>query len=79
MLEFSSDRKKSSVILRRDDGSLVLYCKGADNIIKSRLSATLNSAQSLALLDEHVTGYVNDGLRTLLLAKVFKKMGMCTA
>jgi len=47
-----------------------LFCKGADNIIKSRLSSTLNSPEALARIDEHVMGYVNDGLRTLLLAKV---------
>ena len=46
-----------------------LFCKGADNIIKSLLSSTLNTPKSLAQIDEHVMGYVNDGLRTLLLAK----------
>lgn len=111
VLEFTSERKKSSIILRREDNSLVvrvlvgvlgvgepmhrslvytslpsalrshlpsthtpsqpqLFCKGADNIIKSRLSSTLNSRESLQRIDEHVMGYVNDGLRTLLLAKV---------
>lgn len=47
-----------------------LFCKGADNIIKSRLSSKLNPPESLARIDEHVMNYVNDGLRTLLLAKV---------
>ena len=69
VLEFTSDRKKSSVVLRREDGSIVLFCKGADNIIKSRLSSTLNSADDMASVDADVMQYVNDGLRTLLLAK----------
>jgi len=69
VLEFTSDRKKSSVVLRREDGSVVLFCKGADNIIKSRLSSTLNSPKEMEGIDADIAQYVNDGLRTLLLAK----------
>ena len=69
VLEFTSDRKKSSVVLRREDGSIVLFCKGADNVIKSRLSSTLNSPTEMAGIDADIAQYVNDGLRTLLLAK----------
>jgi len=69
VLEFTSDRKKSSVVLRRENGSIVLFCKGADNIIKSRLSSTLNSPTEMAGIDADIAQYVNDGLRTLLLAK----------
>ena len=36
VLPFSSKRKRSSVIVRRPDNTLVLYCKGADNIILER-------------------------------------------
>jgi phospholipid-translocating ATPase len=43
--------------------------QGADNIIKSRLSTKLNSPELLAKLDDQLMGYVNDGLRTLMLAK----------
>ena len=35
--EFSSKRKRSSVIVR-EDGVIKLFCKGADNIIIERLS-----------------------------------------
>jgi magnesium-transporting ATPase (P-type) len=69
VLEFTSDRKKSSVVLRREDGSIVLFCKGADNIIKGRLSSTLNSPKEMAGIEADIAQYVNDGLRTLLLAK----------
>lgn len=69
VLEFTSDRKKSSVVLRRQDGVIVLYCKGADNVIKSRLSESLNSREELAQIDADVAQYADDGLRTLLLAK----------
>jgi magnesium-transporting ATPase (P-type) len=37
-IEFSSDRKRMSVIVQdMQDGLFKLYCKGADNIIKERL------------------------------------------
>ncbi|KAG6970136.1 hypothetical protein JG687_00002800 [Phytophthora cactorum] len=38
VLEFNSDRKRMSVIVRFPDGSIVLYCKGADDIIFDLLS-----------------------------------------
>ena len=38
VLEFNSTRKRMSVILEREDGKIVLYCKGADSIIAARMS-----------------------------------------
>lgn len=45
------------------------WWQGADNIIKSRLSTTRNSQEVLRKMEEHLIEYVNDGLRTLVLAK----------
>lgn len=39
VLEFNSTRKRMSVILRRSDGEIILFCKGADSVIYKRLSA----------------------------------------
>jgi phospholipid-translocating ATPase len=37
-MEFNSDRKRMSIVLRDpEDGHYKLYCKGADSIIKDRL------------------------------------------
>lgn len=37
-MEFNSDRKRMSILLRDpDDGLYKLYCKGADSIIIERL------------------------------------------
>ena len=36
-LEFNSSRKRMSAILRMPDGKIMLFCKGADSIIYSRL------------------------------------------
>ncbi|KAG6002044.1 hypothetical protein E4U21_003558 [Claviceps maximensis] len=37
VIEFSSKRKRMSVIIRMPDGRICIFCKGADNIILSRL------------------------------------------
>uniref|UniRef100_A0A8C7Q3Y4 Phospholipid-transporting ATPase n=1 Tax=Oncorhynchus mykiss TaxID=8022 RepID=A0A8C7Q3Y4_ONCMY len=38
LLDFNSDRKRMSIILRFPDGRIRLYCKGADTVIYERLS-----------------------------------------
>lgn len=68
-LSFSSERKRSSIIVRYPDGRIVLYSKGADNVIKKRLGAG-TGADLLAKTEAHLDEFVNDGLRTLLVAKV---------
>lgn len=37
VIEFSSKRKRMSIIIRMPDGRLCIFCKGADNVIMSRL------------------------------------------
>lgn len=37
VLEFSSDRKRMSVIVRTRSGKIKLFCKGADTVIYERL------------------------------------------
>ena len=70
-LEFSSERKRSSVVVRMADGSIVLYCKGADNVIFDLLSKDpkVNDPSLLRTTQAHLNEYVNDGLRTLLVAR----------
>uniref|UniRef100_A0AAR2LXR5 Phospholipid-transporting ATPase n=1 Tax=Pygocentrus nattereri TaxID=42514 RepID=A0AAR2LXR5_PYGNA len=38
LLDFNSDRKRMSIILRFPDGRIRLYCKGADTVIYQRLN-----------------------------------------
>ncbi|KAG2151660.1 uncharacterized protein EDB93DRAFT_1274319 [Suillus bovinus] len=63
-LEFTSTRKRMSVIVRASDGRLILYCKGADSVIYERLAANVDPA-----LKEKTTKdmdfFANGGLRTL--------------
>ncbi|XP_044737082.1 probable phospholipid-transporting ATPase IA isoform X2 [Chrysoperla carnea] len=66
VLEFSSTRKRMSVVVETPEGKLVLLCKGADTMIYERLGES-NSQQKdelLLILEEFAT----EGLRTLCLA-----------
>uniref|UniRef100_A0A8C9DHZ0 Phospholipid-transporting ATPase n=1 Tax=Prolemur simus TaxID=1328070 RepID=A0A8C9DHZ0_PROSS len=65
VLEFSSNRKRMSIIARTPTGKLRLYCKGADTVIYERLSEnSLFVKETLA----HLEYFARDGLRTLCVA-----------
>ncbi|ORY91437.1 hypothetical protein BCR43DRAFT_479794 [Syncephalastrum racemosum] len=67
VLEFNSTRKRMSVIVRRPQpwNDIVLYCKGADNVIMERLAP---SQEAVIRQTQHdIDQYSNDGLRTLML------------
>ncbi|XP_010528032.1 PREDICTED: phospholipid-transporting ATPase 10 [Tarenaya hassleriana] len=66
ILEFNSTRKRMSVIVRDEDGKLFLLSKGADSVMFKRLAK--NGRQFEAKTREHVNGYADAGLRTLILA-----------
>ncbi|XP_002961083.2 phospholipid-transporting ATPase 3 [Selaginella moellendorffii] len=66
VLEFNSTRKRQSVICRYPNGRLVLYCKGADNVIYERLSD--KNTEIKEVTREHLEKFGADGLRTLCLA-----------
>ena len=38
VIEFNSDRKRMSVIVKTPDGRVKIVCKGADSIINQRLA-----------------------------------------
>ncbi|XP_055909383.1 phospholipid-transporting ATPase ID isoform X2 [Eupeodes corollae] len=66
ILDFNNVRKRMSVILRRNN-KLVLYCKGADNVIYDRLSSSQLDIK--ARTQEHLNKFAGEGLRTLVLAE----------
>ncbi|GFV88598.1 phospholipid-transporting ATPase IA [Trichonephila clavipes] len=65
VLEFTSDRKRMSVIVRGPDGKIKLYCKGADTVIYERLSDRQHHKE---ITLEHLKEFASNGLRTLCLA-----------
>ncbi|PFH51676.1 hypothetical protein AMATHDRAFT_141843 [Amanita thiersii Skay4041] len=68
ILEFTSARKRMSVILRKlgEDPRIFLLTKGADNVIFERLRAGGDDLK--AITDRHLGEFANEGLRTLTLA-----------
>ena len=67
LIEFNSDRKRMSVILKIN-GQITLLCKGADGIIFERIAK--DSVQALAKkeMDQKLSDFSNLGLRTLVFA-----------
>ncbi|KAI9163281.1 Phospholipid-transporting ATPase DNF1 [Paramyrothecium foliicola] len=67
-IEFNSSRKRMSSIVRMPDGRIILFCKGADSIIYSRLKRgeQRELRQSTA---EHLEMFAREGLRTLCIAQ----------
>ncbi len=66
-LEFNSSRKRMSAIVRMPDGRIVLFCKGADSVIYSRLKKG-EQQQLRNSTAEHLEMFAREGLRTLCVA-----------
>ncbi|KAK4399890.1 putative phospholipid-transporting ATPase 9 [Sesamum angolense] len=66
VLEFNSSRKRMSVIVRDEEGKLLLLSKGADSVMFERLAK--NGREYEEETREHVHEYADAGLRTLILA-----------
>lgn len=67
-LEFNSTRKRMSAIIRMPDGKIILFCKGADSMIYSRLIPN-EQRQLRATTGEHLEMFAREGLRTLCIAQ----------
>ncbi|MBN3314889.1 AT8B1 ATPase, partial [Atractosteus spatula] len=64
LLDFNSDRKRMSIILRFPDGRIRLYCKGADTVMYERLASNSpNTDTTQVALDS----FASETLRTLCL------------
>eukprot|EP00656_Telonema_subtile_P056129 TRINITY_DN8904_c0_g1_i2.p1 TRINITY_DN8904_c0_g1~~TRINITY_DN8904_c0_g1_i2.p1 ORF type:complete len:937 (+),score=242.03 TRINITY_DN8904_c0_g1_i2:364-3174(+) len=66
LLDFSSDRKRMSVVVQHPDGTLSLLCKGADTVV----FPLLRGGQAL-FVDElcgQLQEFASDGFRTLCVA-----------
>jgi magnesium-transporting ATPase (P-type) len=65
VIEFNSDRKRMSVIVRTEEGRIMIVCKGADSIINARL---LPDQPHAVETNRDLEQYAEVGLRTLLVA-----------
>jgi magnesium-transporting ATPase (P-type) len=66
VMEFSSERQRMSVIVRCPDGSVKLFCKGADAMMLKRLSAA-TSPDLLSRVNDNLHFFSTKGLRTLVI------------
>ena len=67
-LEFNSSRKRMSAIIRMPDGKIMLFCKGADSVIYSRLRRG-EQPELRKSTAEHLEMFAREGLRTLCIAQ----------
>lgn len=65
VLEFSTSRKRMSVIVR-SEGNLLLLCKGADSVMFQRLSK--DGRQFEKETSDHIKRYAQVGLRVMVIA-----------
>lgn len=68
VLEFTSARKRMSVIVKDPNGKIKLMCKGADTVIFERLDA--GSREYGEVLLQQLENFATEGLRTLCCAVV---------
>ncbi|KAF8036267.1 hypothetical protein BT93_C2092 [Corymbia citriodora subsp. variegata] len=66
VLEFNTSRKRMSVVVRDEEGKILLLCKGSDSVMFERLSNDNNDLEKNTR--DHVHEYADAGLRTLVLA-----------
>ncbi|XP_026462276.1 phospholipid-transporting ATPase IA-like isoform X1 [Ctenocephalides felis] len=66
VLEFTSTRKRMSVVVRTPQGQIKLYCKGADTVIYERLAKEDTKYREVTL--KHLDEFAREGLRTLCCA-----------
>lgn len=69
IIEFNSTRKRMSAIFRFPDGSIKLFCKGADSVILERLDNNdISATKYVDSTSKHLEDYAVEGLRTLCIA-----------
>eukprot|EP00794_Sanderia_malayensis_P010085 gene10085-11115_t len=66
ILDFDNVRKRMSVIVRDENGKIMLYCKGADTLVYERLSPAYKDLMDKTTI--HLDNFACNGLRTLCLA-----------
>jgi len=65
LIEFDSDRKRMTVVVKTPEDAILVICKGADSIIEKRLKP---SPMLLDRTQGFLDAYAKVGLRTLLIA-----------
>ncbi|DBA00958.1 TPA: hypothetical protein N0F65_006219 [Lagenidium giganteum] len=69
MIDFTSTRKRMSVVVRAPDRKIYLLTKGADSVIFPRLDITRCDRNIVDVTTQHLERYATEGLRTLVIAQ----------
>lgn len=69
MIEFTSTRKRMSVLVRTPDKRILLLTKGADAVIFPRLHSENCDPEIVSVTTQHLERYATEGLRTLVIAQ----------
>ncbi|EGZ15046.1 hypothetical protein PHYSODRAFT_286241 [Phytophthora sojae] len=69
VLEFTSDRKRMSVVVQYPNGEYWVLTKGADNIIYPMLAKDKSDPEMMKDTMRHLETFGDDGLRTLTIAQ----------
>ena len=67
VIEFTSTRKRMSIIVRNSKGQIKLYIKGADSVILERLGDSREQREFYDVTIQHLEEFAKSGLRTLCL------------
>ena len=63
VIEFTSDRKRMTTIVKMPDNTIKVMCKGADSIILARLSNSKETQDLVPPTNEALDGYASTGLQ----------------
>lgn len=69
VIEFNSERKRMTVIVKEPNGQIKVLCKGADSVLFPLLADTRENHKVKEKTLEHLCQYAKDGLRTLLICE----------
>ena len=67
-IDFTSERRRMSVLLRKEDGTVVLYTKGADNVMFDLLAPNQSNPTLIDDAKEQLVQFSRVGLRALVVA-----------
>ena len=67
MIEFTSERKRMTVIVRNTKGTIKVLSKGADSVMAPRLNNDYKNQQIFENTRYNMEEFANSGLRTLMI------------
>ena len=67
LIEYNSDRKRMTVIVKAPNGEIRVLCKGADSVLAPLLADSWENQEMKASTMGQLHEYAKDGLRTMMI------------